>query len=380
MAATAEQGRVPYGESSRQYRRTVYTHDDWIAHRNSEQRVYENLQGIFFSGIVRQLKSEVSLVALMATLVVLWNGLAVPFLQSSTVWTTSVPMLMIPALPFTLSSPALGLLLVFKTNTSYARWYEARGTWSKLTSQSLNLVRMASTFCDMADPVTQTKVQRLATAAWLVCRSVMNELWGVASDEGAYRKDVEQAFASDSRLAQRFVDAGPNRVTIALAEASLALDAIPIDEKRRVEMDKSLVLMGDGISVCQRVFASPVPLVYTRHTSRFLSLWMLLLPGALYETFASSSWIPVLPGLGLIPAVSVVALFLFGIEELAIQLEEPFSILPLDRIVEGVRRDMQSVTDWCIARSTDSFDNEDVEASFATTSAKEFSAGTKFSN
>jgi hypothetical protein len=107
---------------------------------------------------------------------------------------------------------------------------------------------------------------------------------------------------------------------------------------------------------------------------------MLLLPGALYETFASSSWIPVLPGLGLIPAVSVVALFLFGIEELAIQLEEPFSILPLDRIVEGVRRDMQSVTDWCIARSTDLSDNEDVEASFATNSAKEFSAGTKFSN
>lgn len=30
----------------------------------------------------------------------------------------------LPALPFTLASPALGLLLVFRTNASYARWVE----------------------------------------------------------------------------------------------------------------------------------------------------------------------------------------------------------------------------------------------------------------
>ena len=33
---------------------------------------------------------------------------------------------MLPALPFTILMPALSLLLVFRTNTGYSRWNEAR--------------------------------------------------------------------------------------------------------------------------------------------------------------------------------------------------------------------------------------------------------------
>ena len=35
-----------------------------------------------------------------------------------------MPALMLPALPFTILMPALSLLLVFRTNTGYARWNE----------------------------------------------------------------------------------------------------------------------------------------------------------------------------------------------------------------------------------------------------------------
>ena len=37
-----------------------------------------------------------------------------------------LPALMLPALPFTILMPALSLLLVFRTNTGYARWNEVR--------------------------------------------------------------------------------------------------------------------------------------------------------------------------------------------------------------------------------------------------------------
>ena len=72
MAATAAQGRVPYGEESRRYRRTEFTHDDWVKHRTSE-KIVTNLNGLFYSGVVRQLKEEILLVALSATIVVFWN-------------------------------------------------------------------------------------------------------------------------------------------------------------------------------------------------------------------------------------------------------------------------------------------------------------------
>ena len=76
LAATLEQGRVPYGEESRKYRRTVYSHKDWIRHRSSE-RLVPNLNGMFMSGIVRQLQSEILLMAGVASIVVLWNSFLV---------------------------------------------------------------------------------------------------------------------------------------------------------------------------------------------------------------------------------------------------------------------------------------------------------------
>ena len=41
---------------------------------------------------------------------------------------------------------AVSLLLVFKTNSSYARWWEGRCAWGQITSASQNLVRQAAAY------------------------------------------------------------------------------------------------------------------------------------------------------------------------------------------------------------------------------------------
>jgi predicted membrane chloride channel (bestrophin family) len=51
----------------------------------------------------------------------------------------------------------------------------------------------------------------------------------------------------------------------------------------------------------------------------------------LWEPF-STSW----NHAAVVPAATLVAIFFFGIEELTVQLEEPFSILPLPRLCDGV--------------------------------------------
>merc|ERR1719389_1445209 len=52
----------------------------------------------------------------------------------------------LPALPFTIAMPALSLLLVFRCNTGYARWNEARTLWGGLINNCRNVVRQANTF------------------------------------------------------------------------------------------------------------------------------------------------------------------------------------------------------------------------------------------
>jgi len=46
--------------------------------------------------------------------------------------------------PFSLTSFALSLLLVFRTNTSYARWQEARSIWGGVTNRSRDIFRQVS--------------------------------------------------------------------------------------------------------------------------------------------------------------------------------------------------------------------------------------------
>lgn len=342
-AATIAKGRVPYGEESRKYRRTVYGHSDWVAHR-SGSRIFSNLKGLFFSGIVRQLRQEVGIVTLIGVLVVVWNGHLPP--------TWDLATLRLPVQPFTLSSPALGLLLVFRTNASYGRWTEARGRWSTFVSQSRNLVRMAATFADPPDAAGRLALRDLATMSWAFSRSVMNMLAG-PEDASAFDRETLAAAGEDpdappsspSSLLRRLREERPeDRPSLALVQLSLTLDAVPLDEKRRVEADKSLVIMGDALGACERVFSTPVPLVYTRHAARFLALWMLLLPLALYGPFEAEGFAYML-----VPASSLLALFLFGIEELAVQLEEPFSILPMERFCQEIRGSTQKIVEQCLA-------------------------------
>jgi hypothetical protein len=143
-------GDLPYSEASRRYRRTVYRHDDWLTHRSST-RLFGNLSGTLTSGVVRSLLTEVAAVATIATFTCAWNASLLGPVDFRDVARDplfpTLPrflLMQLPALPFTLASPALGLLLVFRTNASYARWVESRVAWGRVVSHCRNVMRQSS--------------------------------------------------------------------------------------------------------------------------------------------------------------------------------------------------------------------------------------------
>ncbi|KAL7492739.1 hypothetical protein ACHAWT_001748 [Skeletonema menzelii] len=330
-AATKALGKVPYGETSRKYRRTVFKHDDWVNHRQSNSKVFDNLQSMFFSGVVRQLRPQVGAVTGVAAAVMGWNIGVVHLAASNNIW---LPILTLPTVPFTLSSPALGLLLVFRTNAAYTRWMAARDSWARMAAHSKNLVRMGSIFSS-----DQSAVKDLADASWLYCRTVMNKLSSPDEDEEEYKKEVEERY-QDSSVGTRVIKS-KDRVMAAWRQLSLQLHSLPAsDPKALIETDKSIIILGECTSICEKIYSSPVPLVYTRHTARFLSLWALTLPCALYQQFAAVNQV-----WATLPASSILAFFLFGVDELAMQLEEPFSILPMKYFCQDILKSAEILTE-----------------------------------
>merc|ERR1719313_2694608 len=103
-----------------------------------------------------------------------------------------------------------------------------------------------------------------------------------------------------------------------------------IDPIAKQSIDRSISVLVDLTGACERIFKSPVPLVYTRHTSRFLTMFLVFLPFGLWSVMDKTwnHW-------ATIPATLMVSFFLLGIEEIGIQIEEPFSILPLEALCDG---------------------------------------------
>lgn len=106
---------VPKGESQRQLRRTVYSHDDWKKHRNQD-RFLVYLAATAKSGVYKNLAGEVIVATTIAALVCFYNVLFVDGLvdfsgiQYAPLGNDLSPVQM-PLSVFTLTSPSLGLLL-----------------------------------------------------------------------------------------------------------------------------------------------------------------------------------------------------------------------------------------------------------------------------
>jgi len=75
------------------------------------------------------------------------------------------------------------------------------------------------------------------------------------------------------------------------------------------------------------VLRTPLPTGFSRHSSRLLFIWSTLLPFALYPSLGP--W-------GTLPASLFSSYAVLGIEDIGIQLEEPFDILPLRQYSDGM--------------------------------------------
>ena len=200
-----------YGEDSRKYRRTVYTHDDWRKHRSSN-RLFHNMSTIFSSGVYKSILGYVAATTAVAAFVCIWNA------------NKALPRLVLPLAPFTLSSPSLGLLLVFKTNTGYSRWDEARKNWGSNINRTRDLCRMGSSLYNdknVSQARRQQDLSTLALCTWAFCRSMKRHLSPADEDEEAFQAELYEKLPT--KQAEGIIRAKhrPNR---ALQDLSTAIE------------------------------------------------------------------------------------------------------------------------------------------------------------
>jgi ion channel-forming bestrophin family protein len=225
----------------------------------------------------------------------------------------------------------IGTLLVFRTNTSYDRWWEGRKLWGQLVNDTRNLAIKVET-CVRADSADKQRLGR-----WLIdfALALKQHLRG-----GARLTDF-QDFAADA------VQNQPQHVPAYIAariyeqfESWRCKDQLGGFEL--LFLDQHAASLMNVCGACERIQKSPISPSYRWFIRQSIAIYLLTLPWGLMESFR---W-------WTIPVVAMLGYFMIGVEIIAEQIEDPFGIDEDDLLLDDLCRTIDaSVTDILTART-----------------------------
>lgn len=244
----------------------------------------------------------------------------------------SIP-IAIPALFGTIIS----LLLAFRSNQAYDRWWEARILWGAIVNDSRTLGRQILSFVEnpfhLEDIESFKKRFIKRQIAW--CHALSQALRGFSAHQGLerYLDKNELKFIKNQR-----------NVTVALLELHAmdikkALQEGWINSFQQIEIDKTLTSLCNHMGGSERIKNTVFPVTYSKYISMSIHLFIVLLPFGLIEYI----------GFMEIPLVIAIAAFLLLVEKMAVHLQDPFENKPTDTptttICRTIERDLCQMVD-----------------------------------
>jgi predicted membrane chloride channel (bestrophin family) len=103
-------------------------------------------------------------------------------------------------------------------------------------------------------------------------------------------------------------------------------------------MEDRLGVLESALGVSKRLLGSPIPPTYTRHTSRVLCVYLGLLPFALVGVSngrSDQSFI-----YSVLVTIAATAYVFVGIDEIGVEIENPFPLLPMQSIASIIQRNI----------------------------------------
>ncbi|CAN6566124.1 unnamed protein product [Malus baccata var. baccata] len=296
--------------------RILYDHEKWMHHRSSYRHLWHLLSSLS-SRVILSLIPPVIAFTLVAVVIASYNtAVALDLLPGI------FPLLRSSSLPYQLTAPALALLLVFRTEASYSRFEEGRKAWTEVIAGANDFARQIISSVETSGDAQLKKALLQYIVAFPVALKC-HVIYG--SDIG---RDLQNLLEVDDLLV---VLNSKHRPGCIIQFISRSLQLLKLEESRRIMLQSKISCFHEGIGICEQLIGTPIPLSYTRLTSRFLVLWHLTLPIILWD---DCHWI-------VVPATFISAASLFCIEQVGVLIEEPFPMLALDDLCNSVRNNVQ---------------------------------------
>jgi len=280
-------------------------------------------KNIPFKYVFGKIRLEVIIVGIYAA------GIAVLY-SNFHVTRISIPI----AVPMILGT-VISLLLGFRSNQAYDRWWEARIIWGAIVNDSRTFARQLLTFMQAREEQEEMNAFRSRLVrrqiAWTYCLG--NSL--------RHNNPLDRCRHLLSEQEMGFISRYNNKPNALLElhghDLKLAHEKGWINDFQQVELDETLSRLCDSMGKCERIKNTIFPATYSVYIHLSLMLFILLLPFGLIEFFGAAE----------VPLVIAIASSFLLIEKMAIHLQDPFENKPTDTpvttIASNIERDLKQM-------------------------------------
>lgn len=273
--------------------------------------------------------------------------------------------------PFSLVGGGLMFLVVFRTMTSYGKWVESRKNWANLSVLSRDLGIQACTY--IHDKRIASRICRYCIAFLIACKcwlrsedieealvaKIMTESGlerimepyqdkedlDISHVEGSFEvsHDARTSWKRKSKhLSWQFLKPCAPLVCLEVIRECI-MEAV---ELRKVgpfhmAMENNVKAFGQKLVVFERILSTRIPFAYISHLRTSVLLYLTALPFFLVNALG---WVTV-------PSVTFIAYVIIGLENVSIQIENPFGYdendLPMDEYCAEIAQDLRDICRRC---------------------------------
>jgi putative membrane protein len=238
-----------------------------------------------------------------------------------------------PVLGSIIPSIVLGLLLVFRTNTGYERYWEGRKCWGSLVINARNLSRQILVSIAEIEPGDREK--KIAASRLLVAFAIATKLHLRGEP---INTELEELISSYQYLKLKTMTNPPLEIAFWIGDyLQQQANRQTLSPYLLPQLQQLLNNMIEGLTGCERILKTPMPLAYAIHLKQLLLLYCFLIPFEFVKDL----------GFWTGPTVALISFTLFGIEAIGIEIENPFGYdandLPLDTICDTMNRNIEDL-------------------------------------
>lgn len=223
----------------------------------------------------------------------------------------------------------ISMLLVFRTNTAYDRWWEGRKQWGSLMNSSRNLALKINAMLGNEQEKERAFFRNMIPNYAFSLRNHLLNRFNPEDFTDTYfftRKDLH----STEHI--------PNQIAAAIFSKVIEL------QKKNILLPEHTILLNHELEsftnicgACERIKNTPIPLSYSSFIKKFIFTYCLTLPiGYIFSLHFL-----------VIPFVMFVFYILASLEVIAEEIEDPFgedsNDLPIERICMGIKTSVHAL-------------------------------------